>query len=103
MHFRSIEAAPTLHADAAMAAVEVELEHAIGFSGGLPGALHVASEANYVNVLGSSAVINSFVSAHDQFFLRGHSDAISACRISPSVRRAPGRNCNRQRASNHHR
>jgi len=95
---RTTEAAERSHLDAAMAAIEVELEHAIGFSGGLPGALHVASEANYVNVLGSSAVINSFVSAHDQFFLRGHTDAISACRISPSVRRVPSamaRTCDR--------
>ena len=87
-----------------------ELEHSIGFNGGVPGALLVlpphalvfgmspstAAEApslgggpgsiRVVSAAGSCAIVGDLLDHHAQVFLRGHTGAISACALSPSSR-----------------
>ena len=88
-----------------------EIEHAIGFNGGVPGALMVlppaccvfgmspasAAEAapspqggpgsiRVVSAAGSCAVVGDLLDPHAQVFLRGHSGSLSACALSPSSR-----------------
>lgn len=79
--------------------VGVELEHAIGFNGGLPQGVHVlaanvpvpgggapgGADARYFVSTGACAVVNSMTDPHDQFFYRGHAGAITAMTLSPSV------------------
>ena len=89
-----------------------ELEHAIGFNGGVPGALLVlpphaavfgmspptAAEAppargggapgsvRVVSAAGSCAIVGDLMDHHAQVFLRGHAGALSAVALSPSAR-----------------
>ena len=65
--------------------LDVELEHAIGFSGGIAKALHTLPSDLFLSLTGPNAVINSLVDPHDQQFLRGHSDNISVAQVSPTV------------------
>lgn len=79
--------------------IAVELEHAIGFSGSIPGALHVLPSSpragagsgtgpsdRFIAAAGACAVINSVTDAHSQVFLRGHRGNISVMGLSPSGR-----------------
>jgi hypothetical protein len=63
----------------------VELEHAIGFSGGIPKGLHAITSDAFLTVVGANAVVNSLTDPHEQQFLRGHTDNISVAQLSPSV------------------
>lgn len=63
----------------------MELEHAMGFSGGVSGALAFHPNQNhYVSVAGGCLVIGNLKDPHDQAFLRGHDDRISCLAVSPS-------------------
>lgn len=69
--------------------VSVELEHAIGFRGGLPNSLFLlpgGEEA--VHVSGACVVIASLADPHQQTFLRGHTEPISCLHVSPDGRLA---------------
>lgn len=70
-------------------AVVVELEHAIGFSGGIPRGLHALNTDTFLAAVGANLVVNSIVDPHSQRFLRGHTDNISTVAVSPSVRAPP--------------
>lgn len=79
----------------ALPLIGAELEHAIGFNGGIPrGVCVLPSDARgaasasdrFVVSTGACAVINSFTDHHNQVFLRGHRAPISAMALSPSVR-----------------
>jgi WD40 repeat protein len=89
-----------------------ELEHAMGFNGGVPGALHVlppsaaaagmlpacAAEVpsssssgapasiRCISAVGACAVVSDLLDPHAQSFLRGHAGALSAVALSPTAR-----------------
>ncbi len=66
--------------------VDMELEHAIGFSG-LRSSVHVQPNGDrYYFVAGGCVVVGSLSDAHEQIFLRGHDEDISAFRLSRSGR-----------------
>lgn len=66
--------------------VALELEHAIGFSGSISPGLHAIGADRYAAVVGPSVICSSATNAHEQQFLRGHSDHITCSALSPSVR-----------------
>lgn len=85
--------------------IGAELEHAIGFNGGVQNGLHIippqvplrnmgvlnAQAQNegrfrFVTATGASAVVNDSKEHDAQFFLRGHTQNISAITLSPSGR-----------------
>ncbi len=84
--------------------VGTELEHAIGFNGGVPGGLYILPshivmrtagaatsdirDERYVVSAGACVVVNSMTDPHEQTFFRGHRGAISAMALSSTVRAA---------------
>eukprot|EP00968_Pinguiococcus_pyrenoidosus_P005365 scaffold343_cov245-Pinguiococcus_pyrenoidosus.AAC.33 len=68
-------------ADAAMDEV-VELEHCIGFNAMRQGLFYHPGGEHYVYSAGASVVIASFHDPHDQKFLHGHDDCVSALAVS---------------------
>lgn len=67
----------------------VELEHAIGFTGGLAQSLYLLPSGEHaVYVSGACVVIASLSDPHDQAFLRGHTEPISCLHVSADGRLA---------------
>ena len=65
--------------------VEIELEHAIAFSG-IPDTLHYHPDGkSFVHAAGSAVVIANFTDPHDQTILRGHDAAITCLALSKTV------------------
>lgn len=86
-------AAPPTHASAARELPEgavdatIELEHAIGFAGSVPGALlYHPNGKDFIYVAGGCVVICDFTDPHNQVFLRGHDGNISCLAMSASGR-----------------
>lgn len=66
-----------------------ELEHAIGFKGGLPNSLHfLPNGEDVVYVSGACVVVASLSDPHKQTFLRGHTEPISCIHVSADGRLA---------------
>lgn len=91
-----------------------ELEHVLGFNGGVPGALVVLpptaavagmtpptaagvapppgaragapASIRFVSAVGACAIVGDLLDHHAQVFLRGHVGALSACTLSPTSR-----------------
>ncbi len=66
--------------------VGVELEHAIGLAGHVPGSVAVLDGSRFLTVAGAIAMVNTVTDPHDQTALRGHRSHISALAVSPSGR-----------------
>lgn len=64
---------------------EVELETVLGFNGSVPSGVFLVDGGERVLApLGRALAISSLSDPHDQTFLRGHTDNISACALSSS-------------------
>lgn len=62
----------------------VELEHAIGFVGSIPGGLHMLPTGeDMVYASGSCLIMANLEDPHKQVFLRGHSERIGCFDVSP--------------------
>ena len=72
--------------DAAVSA-SMELEHAIGFTGGLRDCLQFHPNGrDIVYAAGGCVVVADLSDSHNQVFLRGHDDFITTISVSPSGR-----------------
>lgn len=68
-------------------AATIELEHAIGYTGGLKrSAFYHPNQRDCLYVAGGCIVICDMADPHNQVFLRGHDAAISCLQLSPSGR-----------------
>lgn len=65
---------------------DVELETVFGFNGAVPGGIHLLERGERIlTPLGRALAISSLSDPHQQTFLRGHTDNISACALSTSA------------------
>lgn len=70
-------------------ACSVELEHAIGFTGGVANSLHLLPDGQHiVYISGACVVLASLADPHEQSFLRGHTEPISCLTVSADGRLA---------------
>jgi WD40 repeat protein len=61
----------------------VELDHAIGYSGKIERSVHLhPNSKDYVMIAGASIIIGDLTDPHNQYFLRGHDDQITALALA---------------------